>query len=96
MTYEDVQGGPVLARGHDQGGSPSPGVLARYIAAKKLTPRQYMFVKYRALGHTFDAAAQLLEMSSSTAERDLRAVHEKLDASCDSDIWRALGWLVVP
>jgi DNA-binding NarL/FixJ family response regulator len=87
MTYEDVQGSPVSARGHEQGGSSPSGVL---------TSRQWNLMRLRALGVPIAGAAGVMGISLTTAKRELRVVHEKLGATCDADIYRDLGWLVVP
>ena len=61
-----------------------------------LTDRQYQLVRLRALGFTFKAAADWMGISVTTAKRELRHIHEALGATCDADIYRDLGWLVVP
>ena len=61
-----------------------------------LTERQYELVRLRALGFTFKAAADWMGISVTTAKRELRHIHEALGATCDADIYRDLGWLVVP
>ena len=61
-----------------------------------LTERQLELVRLRALGFTFKGAADWMGISMTTAKRELRTVHERLGATCDADIYRDLGWLVVP
>ena len=52
--------------------------------------------RLRALGVPIAGAADVLGISLTTAKRELRAIHDKLGATCDADIYRDLGWLVVP
>ena len=61
-----------------------------------LTERQYELVRLRALGFTFKGAAEWMGVSMTTAKREMRHIHEALGATCDADIYRDLGWLVVP
>ena len=86
MTGEDVRVGP-------PGGEAKSSVGSRPIV---LTERQLELVRLRALGFTFKAAADWMGVSMTTAKREMRHIHEALGATCDADIYRDLGWLVVP
>ena len=68
------------------------GSLSRVV----LTSRQVELMRLRAFGVPIAGAAQVLGVSLTTAKRNLRAIHDKLGATCDADIFRDLGWLVVP
>lgn len=62
----------------------------------RLTPREWEYLRWRALGLTISEAAVQMDVSLNTVRRHGSNVFAKLTVSSLQDALRAVGWLVVP